>query len=75
MSGGGRIVVGVTGASGAVYAQRLIGLLLDAPLEVHLIVSPAGVRLLHDELGLEGVNPSALAPLGNNILRSPRRIG
>ena len=65
MSGGGRIVVGITGASGAVYAQRLIGLLLDARLEVHLIVSPAGVRLLHEELGMEGVNPAALAQRGS----------
>ena len=65
MSRSVRIVVAITGASGAVYAQRLLGLLLDAQIEVHLIVSPAGARLLHEELGLEGVNPAALAQRGS----------
>ena len=46
----GRIVVGVTGASGAVYARRLIECLCQAGVEVHLVLSPHGQRLLHDEL-------------------------
>jgi len=61
MTEGKRIVVGITGASGAVYAQRLIGLLVEAGVEVHLIVSLLGQRLLHDELGMEGINLDALA--------------
>lgn len=51
-----RIVVGISGASGAAYAQRLIALLLQARREIHLVVSPLGSRLLHDELGYEAVN-------------------
>lgn len=55
------IIVGITGASGAAYAQRLIQLALDAGVHVHLVVSPLGQRLLHDELAMEGVNLETLA--------------
>ncbi len=57
---GKRIVVGVTGASGAVYARRLIECLCNADVDVHLIVSPNGMRLLHDELGIVDISPTAL---------------
>lgn len=60
-----RIIVGITGASGAVYAQRLIRLLVAAGVEVHLVVSALGQRLLHDELGMEGVDVDALAGAPN----------
>jgi polyprenyl P-hydroxybenzoate/phenylacrylic acid decarboxylase-like protein len=56
-----RIVVGISGASGAAYARRLIRVLLSRSIEVHLVVSPLGQRLLHDELGMEGVDLPALA--------------
>lgn len=55
-----RWVLGITGASGALYAQRLLRLMLAANVETHLVVSPLGVRLLHDELGIEGLNVDAL---------------
>jgi 4-hydroxy-3-polyprenylbenzoate decarboxylase len=55
------IVVAITGASGAMYAQRLIQGLVAAGVNVHLVVSPLGRRLLHDELGLETVDLTALA--------------
>lgn len=58
---GRRIVVGISGASGALYAQRTVQLLAHAGAEVHLVVSPLGQRLLHDELGMEGVDVAALA--------------
>ena len=48
-----RIVVGVTGASGALYAVRTIRALLLAGREVHLVVSSYGARLLRDEAGLD----------------------
>lgn len=57
-----RIVVGVTGASGAAYARRLVECLCAAAVETHLIVSTHGRRLLHDELGIE--EPCAEALLG-----------
>ncbi|MFW6060593.1 MAG: UbiX family flavin prenyltransferase [Phycisphaeraceae bacterium] len=56
-----RIIVGISGASGAPYARRLIELAIAADVEVHLVVSPLGQRLLHDELGMEGVDLAALA--------------
>lgn len=56
-----RIVVGITGASGALYAQRLIHLLMDAEVETHLVVSPLGQRLLHDELGMQGIDLADLS--------------
>ncbi len=55
------IVTAITGASGALYAQRFIQGLVTAGVNVHLIVSPLGRRLLHDELGMETVDIAALA--------------
>jgi 4-hydroxy-3-polyprenylbenzoate decarboxylase len=55
------IVVAITGASGALYAQRFIQGLVSARVNVHLVVSPLGRRLLHDELGMEVVDADALA--------------
>lgn len=55
-----QIVVGITGASGAVYARRLIACLCDAGIDVHLIVSPNGRRLLQDELEIAELSPAAL---------------
>jgi 4-hydroxy-3-polyprenylbenzoate decarboxylase len=55
------IVVAITGASGALYARRLLHALAQARVGVHLVVSPLGRRLLHDELGMEQVDLAALA--------------
>ncbi len=59
-----RIVVGISGASGAVYARRTVQMLVSLGVETHLVVSPLGQRLLHDELGLEHADPAALAGPG-----------
>ncbi len=53
MSAPRRVVVGVTGATGAVYAVRLLARLRDAGRETQLIASPAGVLNVHHELGLD----------------------
>src|SRR5258706_6473370 len=55
------IVTAITGASGALYAQRFIQGLVAARVNVHLVVSPWGRRLLRDELGMETVDLEALA--------------
>jgi 4-hydroxy-3-polyprenylbenzoate decarboxylase len=55
------IVTAITGASGALYAVRFIQGLVAAGVNVHLVVSPLGRRLLHDELGMEGIDVDALA--------------
>ena len=48
-----RVVVGITGATGAVYAVRLLARLRAAGTETHLVLSPAGVLNAHHELGLD----------------------
>ncbi len=56
------ITVGVTGASGAVLAQKMLALLdADARVErVHLVVSDTGLRLFAEELGIAGGNSNQL---------------
>jgi flavin prenyltransferase len=46
------IVVGMTGASGALYATRLLEVLLSAGRRVHLTLSPAAVEVMKTELGV-----------------------
>ena len=48
-----RLVVGVTGATGAVYAVRLLERARALGVETHLVVTPAGVLNLHHETGLD----------------------
>lgn len=62
------IVTAITGASGALYAQRFIQGLVAAGVNVHLVVSPLGRRLLHDELGMETVDLPALAGSGEHTV-------
>jgi 4-hydroxy-3-polyprenylbenzoate decarboxylase len=45
--------VAITGASGAMYATRTVAALVERGLDVELIVSTYGRRLLRDELGDE----------------------
>ena len=48
-----RLAVGVTGASGAIYAVRTIAALLALGCELEIVFSDYGRRLLMDELGPE----------------------
>lgn len=57
-----RIVVGITGASGAVYGARLLQALGELPgVETHLVVSDTGWRNLHHELDYRPADLHALA--------------
>ena len=56
-----RLVVGVTGATGAVYAVRLLERARELALETHVVVTPAGVLNAHHELGLDRRALEALA--------------
>ncbi len=60
MSSPKRIVVAITGASGAVYAVRLIDQLTLASVETHVVVSKWGRRLLADELDIEKIDAYAI---------------
>jgi 4-hydroxy-3-polyprenylbenzoate decarboxylase len=55
------IVVGVTGASGAVYAVTLLRRLRELGAKTHLVVTSAGVLNAHHELGLSRSALEALA--------------
>jgi 3-polyprenyl-4-hydroxybenzoate decarboxylase len=71
----GRIItIGVTGASGAILAQKTLTLLEDDPRvsRVHLVVTETGQRLFAEELG---ITSGDLKKLPHRILgRTPRKI-
>ncbi len=52
---GAPVTFGITGASGAPYAVRLLRALNESGTPVRLIVSSYGLRLLAEESGIEGV--------------------
>ena len=66
MSAPERVVVGVTGATGAVYAVRLLERLRQAGRETHLVASTAGVLNVHHELGLDRRTLEGLADVAYN---------
>lgn len=63
-----RFVVGITGASGALYAKAILSALAAANHEIHIAVTTFGKRLLHDELGMETLDAASLCglPEGTN---------
>jgi 4-hydroxy-3-polyprenylbenzoate decarboxylase len=61
MTAAARLVVGITGASGAVYGVRLLQRARELGLQTHLVVTPAGVLNVHHELGLDRSALEALA--------------
>jgi 4-hydroxy-3-polyprenylbenzoate decarboxylase len=57
-----RIIVAISGASGAVYGVRLLQVLRETPgIESHLVVSSAGWRNVQEEHGLQRTHIEALA--------------
>ncbi|HEX9760158.1 MAG TPA: UbiX family flavin prenyltransferase [Candidatus Acidoferrales bacterium] len=62
---GKTIILGITGASGAVLAQKMLRILdADARVErVHLVVSEAGLRLLATELNIVAQDAKRLPQL------------
>lgn len=71
----GRIItIGVTGASGALLAQKTLSLLEDDPRvsRIHLVVTETGQRLFSEELGILSGD---LKKLPNRILgRAPKKM-
>ncbi len=61
-----RVVVGVTGATGAIYAVRLMQRLRACGREIHLVASPAGIVNVHHELGLDRQGLEGLADVAYN---------
>jgi flavin prenyltransferase len=61
VSGPKRIVVGISGASGAIYGVRMLQALRDAGVETHLVVSRSAEITLAHETGLKIADVQALA--------------
>jgi len=57
---GKTILVGISGASGAIYARRLIDLLDQASCSVHIMVSDTARGILQDELGIRRLDEQTL---------------
>jgi 4-hydroxy-3-polyprenylbenzoate decarboxylase len=67
-----RIVVGITGATGAVYGVRLLQRLgAVTGVETHLVVSDAASLTLHQEVGMQRRDVEALA----HVVHKNREIG
>jgi 4-hydroxy-3-polyprenylbenzoate decarboxylase len=56
-----RFVVGVTGASGAIYAKRLLEVLKEKSVEVDLIITLPAEYIIKNELGLTSAELGNLA--------------
>src|SRR5438067_9926565 len=67
-----RLVVAITGATGAVYGVRLLAHLRATPgVETHLVISDAATLTLHQETGLQRRDVEALA----HVVHKTREIG
>jgi len=58
---GMRLVVGITGASGAIYAKRLLEVLNEKNVEVDLIITSPAEYIIKNELGLTSAELERLA--------------
>lgn len=71
-SGPRRIVVAITGATGAIYGVQLLRRLAAIPgVETHLVISDAATLTLHQEVGLQRRDVEALA----HVVHRNREIG
>ncbi|TCT06077.1 UbiX family flavin prenyltransferase [Aquabacter spiritensis] len=67
-----RLIVAITGASGAIYGIRALQLLRDVPdVETHVILTPAGLRTIAEETDHSAEEVRALA----DALYNPKDIG
>ncbi|MCU0519237.1 MAG: UbiX family flavin prenyltransferase [Anaerolineae bacterium] len=56
-----RVVIGITGASGAIYGVRLLMALEAASIETHLVITSQGAVTLAHEMGMTSADAQALA--------------
>lgn len=54
-----RFIVGITGASGAIYAKRLLEFLASTEFEIHLVISKSAAISIYEELDVK-LNPEDL---------------
>jgi len=56
-----RLVVGITGASGAIYGKRLLEVLRNKKIETHLVISEAAEKVIEHELEISKEDLEKLA--------------
>lgn len=66
-----RMVVGISGASGAIYGVRCLEMLRELGIETHLVISKSGVLTIEQELGVSVAGVKALA----DEVHAPGNIG
>lgn len=65
---GRRLIVAITGASGAIYGTRLLQhLRATGQVETHVVVSHAGALNAHQELGLKRSQIEAMADVAHGV--------
>jgi len=62
-----RLIVGISGASGVAYGARLLTLLKDLPVEIHLVISRAAEMTLALETNLKPAELRARADVAHAI--------
>ena len=62
-----RLVVGISGASGAVYGLRVLQAAAELELETHLVVSKGAIITLQQELGMSPTELAALATVSHRL--------
>lgn len=72
-----KLIVGISGATGAAYAVHLLRTLKGLGVETHLIISRWGAKTLETETGLTARNAAALASFAydNDDLAAPVSSG
>ena len=71
------LILGVTGASGVIYARRLARCLIDLDVPLHLVVSSAAKCVMADELGVRSFTLENFlgAPVAGITLHANQDIG
>ena len=62
-----RLIIAITGATGAIYGVQLLRHLHTLGVETHLLLSPAGVLNVHQELDLKRADVEALADVVHSV--------
>jgi len=63
-----RLIIAITGATGAAYGVRLLQVLRETPdIETHLVVSDAGLLNLQQELDMNRTQLEALAHVAHDV--------
>ncbi len=68
-----RYIVAITGASGIIYAKKLLSFLADKEFEIFLLISDAGKLVIKEELGvkLAGTPQEIRDQTANHLLGKP----